>query len=170
MTWKSSDRSIGGYRMKKAKKKSKKKAKKARVDPAKPVFSSWLAEVSPGVISPSTRTGDPGGAWRYSIVLSDQNCLSVSHGACVAPVVYLLDAFDVVSRQHIFGDTDTFPFSPSLSLVAVPQLQRRAGALDLALERAPRPRRAAWRPARKRPCASRQRLGGGAPRPPPQRL
>ena len=42
------------------------------------------------------------------------SCLSVSHGACVAPIVVVLDAFCVVSQQHTFGDsdTDTFPFSP----------------------------------------------------------
>ena len=45
------------------------------------------------------------------------SCLSVSHGACVAPIVVLLGAFCAVSEQHTFGDTDTFPFSPSLSLV-----------------------------------------------------
>ena len=35
------------------------------------------------------------------------SCLSVSHGACVSPIVDLLDAFCAVSQQHIFGDTDT---------------------------------------------------------------
>ena len=63
--------------------------------------------------------GDPGGAW---------SCLSVSHGACVAPIVVLLGAFCVVSEQHIFGDTDTFPFSPSLSLVD-PAFGRRCHVL-----------------------------------------
>ena len=55
------------------------------------------------------------------------SCLSVSHGACVSPIIDLLGAFCVVSQQHIFGDTDTFdtfPFSPSLSLVD-PALGRR---------------------------------------------
>ena len=56
------------------------------------------------------------------------SCLSVSHGACVAPIVVLLGAFFVVSEKHLFGDTDTFPFSPSLSLVD-PALGRRCHVL-----------------------------------------
>ena len=56
------------------------------------------------------------------------SCLSVSHGACVAPVVVLLGAFCVVSEQHLFGDTGTFPFSPSLSFVD-PALGRRCHVL-----------------------------------------
>ena len=56
------------------------------------------------------------------------SCLSISHGACVEPSVLLLDAFCAVSEQHLFGDTGTFPFSPSLSLFD-PALGRRCHVL-----------------------------------------
>ena len=73
--------------------------------------------------TPAWPRGDGGPPARKKL-----SCLSVSHGARVAPIAVLLDAFCVVSQQHIFGDTDTFPFSPSLSLVD-PALGRRCHVL-----------------------------------------